>query len=391
MTAHSDVIVIGAGLIGLASADALARRGLTVRVLDQRASHEAASWAGAGMLAPHPERARHEAFEDLCLRSFERYPRFVADLVERTALDPELRTDGVLIVAPSEAAAERLRERARELRARAVDATWLDAAEAREIEPAFETHQHGAVLVAAGGQVDNRRLLAALEIACRSAGVTVERGAAGVHVEIAHGRVSAVRTERERFTASTVVNAAGAWAGRLPGVPAAAAVPVAPVKGQMLALASALPVRRVTWLDDWYLVPRGEGRLLVGATSEPAQFDRRVTAGAVHGLLDSVLRRLPELRDAALVETWAGLRPGTPDGLPYLGPTPVQGYVLACGHYRNGILLAPLTAFLIAELVEGKRVELDGSFLLSRELVTPRTLPSPEGADERALQAEPNV
>ncbi len=365
MTMHSDAIVIGAGLIGLAIADDLARRGLTVRVLDERASHEGASWAGAGMLAPHPERAWHEAFEQLCLRSFERYPGFVADLIERTGLDPALRTDGVLIVAPSEAAAERLRARVRELRARGVDATWLDVPQARDAEPAFEAHQHGAVLVAAGGQIDNRLLLAALEAACRREGVTIEREALGVRVEIEHDRVSAVRTKGERFTASTVVNAAGAWAGRIAGVPAAAAVPVTPVKGQMLALASA-SIRRVTWVEDYYLVPRGEGRLLVGATSEQAQFDQRVTAGAVHGLLASVLERLPGLADAALLETWAGLRPGTPDGLPYLGPTPVEGYVLACGHYRNGILLAPITAFLIAELVAGKRVELDDGFLLAR-------------------------
>jgi glycine oxidase len=365
MTMHSDAIVIGAGLIGLAIADDLARRGLTVRVLDERASHEGASWAGAGMLAPHPERAWHEAFEQLCLRSFERYPGFVADLIERTGLDPALRTDGVLIVAPSEAAAERLRERVRELRARAVDATWLDVPQARDAEPAFEAHQHGAVLVAAGGQIDNRLLLAALEAACRREGVTIEREALGVRVEIENDRVSAVRTKGERFTASTVVNAAGAWAGRIAGVPAAAAVPVTPVKGQMLALASA-SIRRVTWVEDYYLVPRSEGRLLVGATSEQAQFDQRVTAGAVHGLLASVLERLPGLADAALLETWAGLRPGTPDGLPYLGPTPVEGYVLACGHYRNGILLAPMTAFLIAELVAGKRVELDDGFLLAR-------------------------
>jgi glycine oxidase len=367
MTVHSDAIVIGAGLIGLAIADDLARRGLTVRVLDERASHAGASWAGAGMLAPHPERARHEAFEQLCLRSFERYPGFVADLIERTGLDPALRTDGVLIVAPGEAAAERLRERVRELRARAVDATWLNVPQARDAEPAFEAHQHGAVLVAAGGQIDNRLLLAALEAACRREGVTIEREAIGVRVETENDRVSAVRTKGERFTASTVVNAAGAWAGRIAGVPAAAAVPVTPVKGQMLALSSApAPIRRVTWVEDYYLVPRSEGRLLVGATSEQAQFDQRVTAGAVHGLLASVLERLPGLADAALLETWAGLRPGTPDGLPYLGPTPVEGYVLACGHYRNGILLAPMTAFLIAELVAGKRVELDDDFLLGR-------------------------
>jgi glycine oxidase len=377
MTLHSDVIVIGAGLIGLAIADDLARRGLTVRVLDERASHEAASWAGAGMLAPHPERAGHEAFERLCLRSFERYPGFVADLVERTGLDPELRTDGVLIVAPSQAAAQRLRERVRELRAQAVDATWLDVSETQDIEPGFGVNQHGGVLVAAGGQIDNRRLLAALEAACRGEGVTIEREATGVEVEIEHGRVSAVHTQRARFTAANVVNAAGAWAGCIPGVPAVAAVPVTPVKGQMLALSSVLPsIRRVTWLEDHYLVPRKDGRLLVGATSERAQFDRRVTAGAVHGLLDSVLERLPMLDDAALVETWTGLRPGTPDGLPYLGPTPVQGYVLACGHYRNGILLAPVTAFLIAELVTGKPVELDDGFLLARNVRPERDLRS---------------
>ncbi|MBA3773913.1 MAG: glycine oxidase ThiO [Ramlibacter sp.] len=363
MDRNSDVVVIGAGLIGLAVADELARRGRKVSVLDERPPHEAASWAGAGMLAPHPERKGSAGFESLCLRSFQQYPRFVADLIERTGIDPQLRTDGVLLVATSGEEAERLSARAHELKASGVEARWLDEMQARAFEPALGAQHRGAAFVAAGGQVDNRDLLGALETACLRAGVQIDRESANACLEVEHGRVRAVKTARARFAAPVVVNATGAWAGLLKGVPPGAAIPVSPVKGQMLALrALAPPVRRLMWLNDCYLVPGRGGRVLVGATIEQAGFDTRVTAAGVHQLLALAITHLPQLADAELIETWAGLRPGSPDGLPFLGVSDIEGYVLSGGHYRNGILLAPITALLIADLLDGKRMFRAGEF-----------------------------
>jgi glycine oxidase len=177
-----------------------------------------------------------------------------------------------------------------------------------------------------------------------------------VAVEADARRVLGVRSPEGFVPASHVINAAGAWAGALPGVPESAVVPVTPVKGQMLALSMSgtAYVSRTLWVPGAYLVPRDDGRLLVGATVEDAGFDVRVTAEGVRALLDAAVRALPAIGDLALAETWAGLRPGSPDGLPFLGETAIAGYHVAAGHYRNGILLTPITAELIADEIEGK-------------------------------------
>ncbi|MGH7706696.1 MAG: glycine oxidase ThiO [Vulcanimicrobiaceae bacterium] len=351
----ADVVVIGAGLIGLAVADELARRGLTVRLFEQGEPGKAASWAGAGMLAPYTEEIADERFLALCTHSLERYPAFVADLIERTGVDPHLRTDGIVDVALDEPGLARLQRRVAQLRARGVAAELLDARGARQVEAALGPAVCGAGVVASEGQVDNRRLARALRAACARAGVRIETGAGPVSVDADERRVRGVHAVAGYVAAATVVNATGAWSGHLAGVPDCARVPVLPIKGQMLALA--LPrnlLRHVTWVPGAYLVPRVDGRLLVGATVEVAGFDVRVTAGGLRSLLDASLAALPALRDLAVSETWAGLRPGTPDGLPYLGATPVAGYVVATGHYRNGILLTPATATFIADVIEGK-------------------------------------
>lgn len=368
MDMQADVVVIGAGLIGLAIADELARRGRRVRVLGDRPARSTASWAGAGMLTPHPERSWHPLSEQLCLRSYEMYPAFVADLQERTGIGCELRMDGLLITAGDIAGERRLRERVEELREAGREARWLDADAVRDAEPALSVQEHGGILLADTGQVNNRQLLAALEAACVKRGVAIDREAAGVRLVVEGGRVRGVQTAAGLLAAPTVVNAAGAWAHLLPGVPDEAAVPVKPVKGQMLALEQVgEPIRRVTWADGLFLVPGAGPRLLVGATLEPnAGFDERVTAGTVRELLASAQARCPALADAALVEAWAGLRPGTPDELPCMGATPVQGYVLACGHYRNGIVLTPITALQVADLLDGKEGAVDRTFALER-------------------------
>ncbi len=349
------VVVLGAGLIGLGIAYELAKRGEAVRLIESRTPGGAASWAGAGMLAPFTEAMASEPFAAFCEDSLARYPAYVAELREYGGVDARLQLDGILEAACDEDDEARLRAHVLALQARGVSARYLGRAEAHALEPGLARAVRGASLCENEGAVDNRRLGRALHAACARAGVRIDVEAGDVALEADARRILGVRTADGFVGADVVVNATGAWAGALAGVPAAASVPVVPVKGQMLALA--MPrgfVRHVVWTRGAYLVPRDDGRLLVGASVEDAGFDRRVTARAQRDLLDAALAAMPSLADLAIAETWTGLRPGTPDGLPYLGATALGGYVLATGHYRNGILLTPATAVAIADVVQGR-------------------------------------
>ncbi|HTV72089.1 MAG TPA: glycine oxidase ThiO [Candidatus Acidoferrales bacterium] len=350
-----DVLIVGAGLIGLASAFELAQRGASVRVFDSHEPAMAASWAGAGMLAPFTEAPPSPELAAFCADSLARYPGFVCDLRGWNAGDPELHLDGLLEVAYGAAESERLRARVDALRARGVRAHWLDGQQARALEPALGPQVVGASLVEDEGHVDNRRLGRALRAACVARGVRVTTDVGATAIEADGRRVRGLRTAQGFATAPVIVNTAGAWAGTIEGVPSHAAAAVRPVKGQMFALA--MPpgfVRRVVWFPGGYAVPRTDGRLLIGATVEEAGFDTRVTAEAMRSLLDAALRAMPSIGAFALVETWAGLRPGSADGLPFIGATSLDGYFVAAGHYRNGILLTPSTATMVADAVEGR-------------------------------------
>ncbi len=349
------IVVIGAGLIGLGIAYELGLRGADVRVIDAREPGSAASWAGAGMLAPYTESLAAPQFEAFCADSLARYPAFVAGLRERSGVDARLRLDGIVEAAYDAPGVARLQTHVRALIARGIPARWLERDAARMFEPALGVSVLGAAYSEAEGHVDNRRLGRALRGACAALAVTVDEYAGPVALEADARRVLGVRGPAGFMPATAVVNATGAWAGELAGVPAHVRVPVVPVKGQMLALA--MPrglVRRVIWMPGAYIVPRDDGRLLVGATVESAGFDVRVTALGTRSLLDAVLTALPSLGDLALAETWSGLRPGTPDGLPYLGETAIGGYFVATGHFRNGILLTPATASAIADVLENR-------------------------------------
>jgi glycine oxidase len=368
------IVIVGAGLIGLGIAYELARRGARARVIDAREPGRAASWAGAGMLAPFTEAPPGPAFAAFCAESLERYPAFVAGLAACGGVDARLSLEGVLEVAFDARDERRLREDAAALSARGIAARFVEREELRRLEPALGSAAHGARFSPDEGQVDNRRLGRALRAACAALGVRIDENAGEVAIESSSRRVLGVRTREGFASAEIVINAAGAWAGTLGGVPPKAAIPVVPVKGQMLALS--MPrnfVRRVIWVPGAYLVPRADGRLLVGATVEDAGFDVRVTARGIGGLLDAALRALPSLADLTVAETWAGLRPGTPDGLPYVGETMLGGYYVAAGHYRNGILLAPATATLMADLIEGKGAA-PAAFSPQRAHDAPRTL-----------------
>jgi glycine oxidase len=221
------------------------------------------------------------------------------------------------------------------------------------LEPWLGRHVSGALCVQGEGCIDNRRLGRALVAACRERGVAIATTSA-LAIECDARRVLGVRSDLGFTPAGAVVNAAGAWAGALEGVPSHCRPPIEPRKGQMLALqAPAGFVRRATWVPGAYLVPRDDGRLLVGATDERAGFDARVTADGLRTLLDASLAAAPALGSFSVVETWAGLRPATLDGRPFVGPAPLAGLYVAAGHYRNGILLAPATARLLCDVIAG--------------------------------------
>jgi glycine oxidase len=361
---HGDVVVIGAGLIGLAIAFELAERGASVRVYDRGEPARAASWAGAGMLAPYSESIGNAVLLELCAGSLREYPVFVERVRDASGIDPRLHLDGVLHAWFDE---DRREEFVAPDAAAGVAAEVLDRAGVIALEPWLGAHVAGGVFVRGEGHVDNRRLGRALVTACKARGVTISQTST-IHIECDARRVRGVGTDLGFVAAASAINACGAWAAQLSGVPSACIPPVTPVKGQMLALAAPADfVRHATWLSGAYLVPREDGRLLVGATVEAAGFDERVTAGGLQRLLEAALTSAPALGSFAVTESWAGLRPGTPDGLPFLGPTAIDGLLLATGHYRNGILLAPITARLIADAVEsGGAGELLQPFLLER-------------------------
>jgi glycine oxidase len=350
----SDVVIVGAGLIGCGIAYELAKRGAMVTVYDRAEPARAASWAGAGMLAPYSEEVADPALLALCDASLRAYPAFVDDLRERTGVDAHLRHEGTLHVAYDDPSAAARRAQCTAFRRNGADASVLDRDATLAREPMLGGHVRGAVYVANEAHVDNRRLGRALVAACTDAGVRFER-TTGVTLESDARRVRGIRTEHGFAATGTVVNAAGAWAGELAGVPDGARIAVRPVAGEMLALA--VPkgfTRGLVWSQHVYLVPRDDGRLLIGATSLERDFDVRVTARGVQSLLEVALRIAPVLGTFALVETWAGLRPASHDGRPYLGRTAIDGYFVAAGHYRNGILLTPVTAQALAAVISGE-------------------------------------
>lgn len=353
----SDVAIVGAGVIGLASAYELRKRGADVTVFERDEAAHAASWAAAGMLAPYSESLGDAALETLCLASLERYPAFVAELAERSSVDAYLRLDGTIHLAFDDADRARLEALAAAAR---TQTRMLARAELLEAEPMVSKHAVAGLSIEGEGHVDNRRLGRALLAAALDAGARVEEHAGEIAVESDARRILGLRTARGFRPARTVVNATGAWAGRLPGI--SVVVPVRPKKGQMAALA--IPrgfARRMVWTPDVYLVPRADGRLLIGATVEDAGFDQRVTADGIAALLTAALRAAPSLGGFSLSETWAGLRPASADGRPFIGATSVDGYYVASGHYRNGILLTPVTAELLADAIEGRPPRLDAT------------------------------
>jgi glycine oxidase len=350
----ADAVVVGGGVIGLGIAWRATHAGMTVTVVDE-APGRGASWAAAGMLAPVTE--LHYGEDELLalnLASAARWPGFAAEVEEASGQPVGYRPGGTLAVARDADDNAALEDLYRFQLRCGLDVQRLRSRECRQLEPGLHPSIRGGVLAAGDHQVDNRALVLALLGACERAGV-----------RMLAGRVAELATQDDRVTgvvlaggearsAGTVVLAAGCWSGGLGGLAAEALPPVRPVKGQLLYLRGPadqpLCSGNVRGLEV-YVVPRGDGRLVVGATVEEQGFDTRVTAGSVHDLLRAAMELLPDVAELELLETVVGLRPGSPDNAPMLGPAGPEGLVVATGHYRNGILLTPVTADAVAELL----------------------------------------
>ncbi len=344
------IIVIGAGVAGLAIGWRLAQKGASVTVLDRAQPARGASWAAAGMIAATAEAGEGATPEaELAHHARSLWPDFAREIESASGARIAYSQDGSLLVATNEADAARFTERARA----ANDLTWLSRDEARAMEPMIADTVHGALFAAKEAQVDNRALGTALARCFIRAGGTLIANEAVVRIEVERGRAFAVRTPFGYREADAFVLAAGAWSGEIGGLPREAMPPVKPMKGEMLALkppAGAVLPTRMVWGHEVYLVPRGK-RLLIGATLEDVGFNTAVTDAAEDWLSRRALALMPALRDWAIDEHWAGLRPGSPDGLPILGESAVSGLFIASGQYRNGILFAPAIAEILSRSV----------------------------------------
>jgi glycine oxidase len=349
------IVVIGAGVIGLGIAWRLAQAGCQVTVYDRAEAGRGASWAAAGMLAAAVEtEPGEEALLALTLGSQRMWPDFALELEAVSGISVGYRDEGTIVVALTRDDAERLRFTYDFQKGLGLDLEWLSGAEARRYEPHLRPGISGAVFSPRDHQVDNRRLVRALVKAAGKAGAVLYQHDPVREAEIANGRITAIATEHRREQADVVVLAAGAWSREIAGIPATRLPPVRPIKGQMLALnmdpANPL-LRHVIWLPSGYLVPRRDGRLVVGGTVEERGFDDRITAGGLLALIEGAWRAVPNIEELPVTETWVGFRPGSRDDAPMLGPSGIDGLVLATGHHRNGILLTPLTAEVISTYV----------------------------------------
>jgi glycine oxidase len=360
------VAVIGGGVIGLAIAWRLALRGAKVTVFDKDEAGFGASHAAAGMLAACAEaEPGEEALVALNRASQLMWPAFAQELEGAAGMSVELRNEGTLVLALTADDQARLKHLLTFQTALGLPLEWMSPAEVRRREPHLAPGIAGAIWSPQDHQVDNRALVVALRAAAVGAGVTLREHAAVNQVVAEQGRITGVMVGGERslhtgtppgeiIPADVVVVAAGAWSREIGGLPPAARPPVRPVKGQMLALRmnpKTPLLTHVVWAPGAYLVPRRDGRLLIGATVEEKGFDPALTAGGQLALLEAAWRALPAIEDLAIDEMWVGFRPGSRDDGPIVGPGPMPGLVYATGHYRNGILLTPITAQAVTDLI----------------------------------------
>ena len=355
----SDVLIVGGGVIGLSLAYELAEQGAKVRVLDRGPLGREASWAGAGILPPAGSRPGRAPFTELFRISGELYPIWSARLRDETGVDNGFRQCGGIYLATNDNDKQDLDHSATQWRQRGIRAEALDAASLAKREPALAAGKAREQMRAAWwlpeeSQVRNPRHLKALALACARRGVELSSGIAVEGFDVAAGRVAHVVTSEGKVAARQVCITSGPWsrglASRL-----GLELPVRPVRGQMVLLSSPRPVlRSIVNAGKEYLVPRPDGRILVGSTEEDAGFDKRTTAQAIARLIDLAVWLAPPLADLSIEQCWAGLRPASHDQLPYLGRLPgCENAFVATGHFRHGLQLSPGTAVVMSRLMMG--------------------------------------
>ena len=371
------IVIVGGGICGLGIGWRLAKAGRDVTIIDRGEAAMAATWAAAGMLAPQAE-AEHaeEALLPLAMESCRMWQSFSEELQRDSGIDVDYRTEGTLVVAVDRDDCELLEYRFTYLRDLGLNLEWLSGYEARQKEPYLSRAVSGALFSPEDHQVDSRLVGSALKACFINAGGNLRENTSVDEILTNSGRVTGVRVGDREINAEIVVVAAGAWSRNIAGLPPEASPPVRPLKGQMLAVqmpAAAPILQHVLWgpgnsiVPSIYLAPKSDGRLIIGATVEEMGFDTSLTAGGMFELLRSAWEVLPGIYDLPLVESWAGLRPASRDDAPILGPTGVEGIVMATGHHRNGILLAPITADTVSDyILTGTVADIMRPFMLER-------------------------
>ncbi|MDB5641134.1 MAG: glycine oxidase ThiO [Hyphomicrobiales bacterium] len=358
LPATADVVIIGGGVIGLSIAWRAALAGLATVVVERDEAGAGASLAATGMLAAAAEfETGGESLLPFALASQRRWPRFRDELEQASGVSLDFETRGTLVVALTRDETSRLRAK-HDLHVRAgLPTRWLAATEARDLEPGLRSSTTAALLCADDHQVDPRRLIPALRLALKAAGATLVEHCDVLSIDRENGRCAGVVTNHGACRAPSVVVAAGAWAARAGLLPESIHAPVRPLKGQSIALRMnrmAPATRHVIWTEQVHMAPKADGRLIVGATVEECGFDPSITAGGLFALLEGARRALPCVEEMSVDAVWSGFRPTSDDDAPILGATPVPGLLLAVGHHRNGILLAPATADAIVDLLQGR-------------------------------------
>jgi glycine oxidase len=358
VTPPSDILVIGAGIVGCAVAYELARRGAAVQIVDDRPAGMGATQASAGVLAPFIEAPDEGPLLDLATRSLDLYDKFVASVTSDSGLTVGYRRNGTIDVALQEETVRRFQKSAAALRRRGIAAELVDAQAARTEEPHLGDSAIGGLVIPTHGYVVATELTRALAAAAQRHGAQlIEQGR--VRRLSGDGRDLVVSTDRGSLRCDSVVLAAGSWSGQIEIEGVAGRVPVRPVRGQLLYLDwNGKSLRRTTWSDRCYLVPWEDGTLLVGATVEEAGFDERTTTTGVRDLIDAACGLVPQASTAGFRSAKAGLRPASVDGLPVIGASSqIPNLMYATGHFRSGVLLSPITASLVADAMLENRVD----------------------------------
>jgi glycine oxidase len=353
LSKNQAVLIVGGGVIGLSIARQLHKKGAKkITILERGAVGQEASYAAAGMLAPQAETEKSDDFFQLCSESNKLYPSFARELFEETGVDVELDRSGTLYLAFSETDVKEIRHRFTWQKKAGLEVEHLSAEAARKLEPFVSPDVREALFFPNDWQVENRRLLAALEKYARTNQIEIVENTEVKNLLIEDGKILGAETENQKFAASVVVLATGAWTSFIKAGGLLLPV-ITPIRGQILSFKTAKRLfKRVIYSPRGYLVPRVDGRILAGATVEAVGFDKSVTAGGIGFLRENALEIAPSLANLKLSETWAGLRPFASDGFPVLSAFPeIENLYIATAHYRNGILLAPKTAEILADKI----------------------------------------